>query len=176
SARGERPFTVSHQDRLTTPFGPVRRAGARGRPPEMPLRGRASCTSVASASGEKQTEPRRPRLTLPIRGGKCLQPGPGGGHPAQPSVTLSEEGPMRNQRFGRRLPVWMVAFISGLWRRPAGAEPPEFEHIGNRLVIPAEDFAWDGDDEGDATIKASLLSPGGQRMKRLLKHFQNSRG
>src|SRR4030095_10292802 len=144
SARGERPFTVSHQDRLTTPFGPVRRAGARGRPPEMPLRGRASCTSVASASGEKQTEPRRPRLTLPIRGGKCLQPGPGGGRPAQPPVPVSEEGPRRNQRFGRRLLVWMVAVIAGLWGRSVGAEPPEFEPIGNRCVLPAEVSHWAG--------------------------------
>ena len=82
---------------------------------------------------------------------------------------------MRNQRFGRRLPVWMVAVIAGLWGRSAGAEPPEFEHIGNRLVIPAEDFAWDGDDEGDATIKGSLLSSGGQRMQRLVKAVQNGR-
>ena len=47
--------------------------------------------------------------------------------------------------------------------RPAQAQT----RINGILAIPADDAAFDGEDEGDATVKGNVRSPGGQMAQRL---------
>ena len=81
---------------------------------------------------------------------------------------------MHQQRFpgGARLAP-LLAVAVGLWSRTVSADPSDVVHIGNRIVIPVDDvFDTDGD---DATIKASLLSNGGQLAHQLAKAVQSGR-
>lgn len=78
---------------------------------------------------------------------------------------------MRGNPFFNSTRFFAVAGLAwALAALPARAQPIS---IGGKLVIPAEDFAVDGDDELDATIKGSILSHGGQAARSLQKAIRN---
>ena len=53
--------------------------------------------------------------------------------------------------------------------RPAQAQT----RVNGVLAIPADDAAFDGDDEGDATVKGNVRSPGGQMARQLQRAIQS---